>query len=77
MLTLEPYYGRYCKVIIYYLLELINRVLFDIRLHTQQGDSAMAASMRRLIEINNQLSLFADLRVWNPIFRYKVWKAQT
>jgi hypothetical protein len=51
-------------------------VLFDIRLHTQKGENDMAESLRQLININDQMTLFADLRVYNPLFRYQNWAAQ-
>ena len=53
-----------------------DRVLFNIRLNTQISDNDMASGMARLTEINDQANFFAAFNKFNPVFRFKQWRAQ-
>lgn len=54
----------------------MSRALFNIRLHTQQGDSRMTSALRQLIQVNDQGTILSNFRQWNPIFHYRNWKSQ-
>lgn len=52
------------------------RVLFNIRLKTQIAQNDMAASLAKLIALNDQNSLFGAFRVFNPLFHINQYIAQ-
>jgi hypothetical protein len=66
---LSPGYSRHQRA-------NMSRVLFDIRLNAQLSDDEMSSSLKSLVSMNEQSSLFTRFRQLNPFFRYQQWQAQ-